>query len=85
MMSRTVAMAFAICLAAVSAVAQAPPANLKVGVIVTLSAVVRHFQLVRELRSGTWRAGRVSTDAVILGLVLAALGIAMALYLTLVR
>ncbi len=55
------------------------------GVIVTLSAVVRHFQLVRELRSGTWKAGRVSTDAVILGLVLAALGIAMALYLTLVR
>jgi putative membrane protein len=49
------------------------------GVIVTLSAVVR------ELRSGEWRAGRVSTDAVILGLVLAALGIAMALYLTLVR
>jgi putative membrane protein len=55
------------------------------GVIVTLSAVVRHVQLVRELRSGEWRAGRVSTDAVILGLVLAALGIAMALYLTLVR
>ncbi len=55
------------------------------GVIVTLSAVVRHFQLVRDLRSGTWRAGRVSTDAVILGLVLAALGIAMGIYLTLVR
>lgn len=55
------------------------------GVVVTLSAVVRHFQLVRELRSGEWRAGRVSTDAVILGLVLAAFGIAMALYLTLVR
>lgn len=55
------------------------------GVIVTLSAVVRHFQLVRELRSGTWIAGRVSTDAVILGLVLATLGIAMGIYLTLVR
>jgi putative membrane protein len=55
------------------------------GVAVTLSAVVRHFQLVRELRSGTWRPGRVSIDAVILGLVLASLGIAMALYLTLVR
>jgi hypothetical protein len=40
--------------------------------------VVRHFQLVRELRSGSWRAGRVSTDAVILALVLAAMGIAMA-------
>jgi hypothetical protein len=55
------------------------------GVIVTLSAVVRHVQLVRELRSGAWRAGRVSIDAVILGLLLAAMGIAMALYLTLVR
>jgi putative membrane protein len=53
--------------------------------VVTLSAVVRHVQLVRELSSGTWRAGRVSTDAVILGLVLAVLGIAMALYLTLVH
>jgi putative membrane protein len=55
------------------------------GVVVTLSAVLRHFQLVRELRSGTWRAGRVSTDAVILGLLLAAGGIAMAFYLTLVH
>jgi hypothetical protein len=55
------------------------------GVIVTLSAVVRHFQLVRELRSGTWRSGQVSTDAVILGLALAALGIAIGIYLTLVR
>jgi putative membrane protein len=55
------------------------------GVLVTLSAVLRHVQLVRELRSGTWRPGRVSTGAVILGLVLASLGIAMALYLTLVR
>jgi putative membrane protein len=55
------------------------------GVIVTLSAVLRHVQLVRELRSGTWKAGRVSADAMILGLVLAALGIAMGIYLTLVR
>jgi hypothetical protein len=55
------------------------------GVIVTLSVVVRHFQLVRELRSGTWRAGRVSMDAVILRLMLAVLGIAMGIYLTLVR
>ena len=55
------------------------------GVVVTLSAVLRHVQLVRELRSGTWRAGRVSTDAVILGLLLAAGAIAMAFYLTLVR
>ena len=55
------------------------------GVVVTLSAVVRHFQLVRELRSGTWQAGRVSTDGVVLGLLLSAVGIAMAVYLTVVR
>jgi putative membrane protein len=55
------------------------------GVVVTLSAVARHFQLVRELRSGTWKAGRVSTDGVILGLLLSAVGIAMALYLTVIR
>ena len=55
------------------------------GVLVTVSAVVRHVQLIRELRSGAWQAGRISTDAVLLGLVLAAGGIAMALYLTLVR
>jgi putative membrane protein len=55
------------------------------GVVVTLSSVARHFQLVRELRSGTWKAGRVSTDGVVLGLLLSAVGIAMALYLTSVR
>jgi putative membrane protein len=55
------------------------------GVIVNLSAVLRHFQLVHELSSGTWRPGRVSRDAVILGLLLALIGIGMAIYLTLVR
>ena len=55
------------------------------GVIVNLSAVYRHFQLIQELSSGTWRPGRVSRDAVVLGLLLAAAGVAMAIYLTLVR
>jgi putative membrane protein len=55
------------------------------GVIVTLSSVVRHIQLVHQLSSGTWRPGRVSRDAVVLGLVLATIGIGMAIYLTLVR
>jgi len=54
------------------------------GVIINVSAVIRHFQLVRNLNSGTWKAGRVSTDAVVLGLVLAAIGIGMAVYLLLV-
>jgi putative membrane protein len=55
------------------------------GVIVNLSAVLRHFQLIHELSSGTWRPGRVSRDAVILGLLLAAIGVGMAVYLMLVR
>jgi putative membrane protein len=55
------------------------------GVIVNLSAVLRHFQLIHELRSGIWRPGRVSRDAVILGLLLAAIGVGMAIYLILVR
>ncbi|WP_158943697.1 YidH family protein [Granulicella sp. S190] len=55
------------------------------GVVVNLGAVYRHFQLIQELTSGTWRPGRVSRDAVILGLLLAAAGVAMAIYLLLVR
>jgi putative membrane protein len=55
------------------------------GVIVTLTSVLRHIQLIRQLSSGTWQPGRVSRDAVILGLILAAIGIGMAIYLTLVR
>jgi putative membrane protein len=55
------------------------------GVIVTLSSVLRHIQLVHQLSSGTWRPGRVSRDAVILGLILTAIGIGMAIYLMLVR
>ncbi len=55
------------------------------GVIVTLSSVLRHIQLVHQLSSGTWRPGRVSRDAVILGLILAAIGIGMAIYLMLVH
>jgi putative membrane protein len=55
------------------------------GVIVNLSAVVRHFQLIRELSSGTWVAGRVSRDAVVLGLLLAGVGVGMATYLIFVH
>ncbi len=55
------------------------------GIIVTLSSVLRHLQLIHELSSGTWQPGRISRDAVILGLILAAIGIGMAIYLILVR
>lgn len=55
------------------------------GVLVNLSAVYRHLQLVRQLSSGTWVPGRVSKDAVALGLILAAMGMGMAAYLVLAR
>jgi putative membrane protein len=55
------------------------------GVIVNISSVFRHFQLVRELKSGTWTPGRFSTDAIVLGLLLAGIGVAMAIYLILVH
>ena len=55
------------------------------GVVVILSSVLRHFQLIRELKSGTWIPGRVSRVAVVLGLLLAAAGIGMCIYLILVH
>jgi len=55
------------------------------GVIVTLSSVLRHIQLIHQLGAGTWQPGRVSRDAVILALILGAIGIGMAVYLILVR
>jgi putative membrane protein len=55
------------------------------GVLVNLVSVARHIQLVHQLSSGTWQPGRVSRDAVVLGLILAAVGVGMAFYLTLVR
>jgi putative membrane protein len=54
-------------------------------VIVILSSVLRHLQLMRELKSGTWVPGRVSRDAVVLGLFLAGAGIGMCIYLILVH
>jgi putative membrane protein len=55
------------------------------GVIVNVSAVIRHFQIVRELSSGAWVPGRVSTNAVVLAIILAAAGLGMAAYLILVH
>ncbi|MGI8744262.1 MAG: YidH family protein [Bryobacteraceae bacterium] len=55
------------------------------GVIVNISSVIRHFQLVYELSSGTWNPGRVSTTAVIVALLLAGVGVGMVVYLILVH
>jgi len=55
------------------------------GVIVNINAVVRHIVVVRELRSGNWSAGRVSTSAIALAILLAIIGVAMVLYLVIVH
>jgi putative membrane protein len=55
------------------------------GVVVNLGAGVRHIQLVRQLGAGTWVPGKISAGAVALALVLAAIGVGMAVYLILVR
>jgi putative membrane protein len=55
------------------------------GVIVCISAVVRHLRTVRELREGTWQAGRVSTTSILLGVLLSLVGIGMAAYLLVIR
>lgn len=55
------------------------------GVIVNLSAVLRHIHLIHELSAGTWQPGRVSREAVILGIFLAAVGIGMAIYLVMLH
>jgi len=55
------------------------------GVIVNVSATLRHVQITRELSAGTWVPGRVARDAVVLALLLAGIGVAMAVYLTFVR
>ncbi|HEV2274497.1 MAG TPA: DUF202 domain-containing protein [Acidobacteriaceae bacterium] len=55
------------------------------GVIVNVAAVVRHVQLVHELSSGTWTPGKVSKNAVVLALLLAGVGLGMAVYLIFVH
>jgi putative membrane protein len=56
-----------------------------IGVVVTVAAALRHIQLIHQLSAGTWQPGKVSRDAVVLGLLLAAIGIGMAVYLILIR
>lgn len=55
------------------------------GVIVNITAVVQHVRNVHELRNGTWVAGRVSTSAVVLALILAVVGVAMGAWLIVLR
>jgi putative membrane protein len=56
-----------------------------IGVAVNINAIVRHVIVVRELSSGQWVPGKISTSAVALAGLLAIVGIGMALYLLIVR
>jgi len=51
------------------------------GVLINITATINHLVVVKKLASGTWRPGQPSKTAVALALILAALGIAMAIYL----
>lgn len=55
------------------------------GVIVNIAAVIHHIRTVKELRTGAWQPGRIAKDAVILALLLAAIGIGVAVYLLFLR
>jgi putative membrane protein len=55
------------------------------GVIVLLASAIEHFQLIHELNTGKWRPGRVSRNAVALAILLAIVGVAMAVYLLILR
>lgn len=51
------------------------------GVLINITATINHLLIVRRLASGTWQPGQPSRTAVALALLLALLGIAMAIYL----
>jgi putative membrane protein len=55
------------------------------GVIVNLTAAIRHVRQVHALAAGTWQAGRPSKLAVAIAFLLAAAGVGLAVYLVWVR
>jgi putative membrane protein len=55
------------------------------GVAVNIIAVVNHLSVVKKLAHGTWQPGQPSRAAIGLGILLAVLGIAMAIYLLALR
>lgn len=55
------------------------------GVVVNLAAVEHHIRTVRELRTGSWTAGRISLQAIVLALLLALMGVGMGIYLLFLR
>ncbi|MGC2620926.1 MAG: DUF202 domain-containing protein [Acidobacteriaceae bacterium] len=55
------------------------------GVLVNIAAIVHHIRTTKELRTGTWIPGRISTNAVALASLLAVVGIGMGVYLVFLR
>jgi putative membrane protein len=55
------------------------------GIFVNISASLHHIRTVRQLSSGTWISGKPSRTAVSLATILAVLGVAMAIYILLLR
>ena len=55
------------------------------GVIVLASSTMQHLAVIRELTTGTWQPGRISRNAVVLASLLAVVGLAMSIYLIVVR
>jgi putative membrane protein len=55
------------------------------GVIVLIASIAQHITLIRELSTGTWVPGRVSRNALLLAGLLALVGVAMAIYLLILR
>lgn len=55
------------------------------GVIVLASSTMQHLAVIRELTTATWQPGRISRNAVVLASLLAVVGIAMSIYLIVVR
>ncbi len=55
------------------------------GVIVLIASAVEHVQLIQQLNTGSWRPGRISRNAIVLALLLAVVGVAMGVYLLILR
>ncbi|HEX3661818.1 MAG TPA: DUF202 domain-containing protein [Acidobacteriaceae bacterium] len=60
-------------------------AMVALGVLVNLAAVAHHIRTVKELRTGSWIPGRIATNAVVLALLLALIGIGTGAWLLLLR
>ncbi len=55
------------------------------GVVVLVAAIAQHIRTVHELACGSWKPGRVARNAVVLASLLAVVGVAMAVYLLILR